>query len=159
MQRFRIVITLTQPLPGALARLSPGPVDEPGARQLSFDFRFAGPIEHRGNRAKTESVGRPAQVCLQNLADVHAPGNTERVQDDVDRRAILQKRHVFFRDHSGNDALVAVSPGHFVPLGQLAALCHRDAHHFIDARFKVAVFITSEDAHADHFAFLAMRKP
>ena len=42
-------------------------------------------------------VSDPAQVHLKNLPDVHSGGHTQRVEDDVDRGAVRQERHVLDR--------------------------------------------------------------
>src|SRR5262245_33806947 len=70
------------------------------------------------------SAGHPPEVGLQDLADVHSTGHTERVEDDVDRGAVLQERHVLDRQHLGDDALVAVTTGQLVAVGDLALLGH-----------------------------------
>ncbi len=61
---------------------------------------------------------------LQDLADVHPPRHAERVQHEVDRRAVLQERHVLDRHHAADHALVAVPARHLVARLQLAL--HRD---------------------------------
>ena len=71
---------------------------------------------------KPSDVRRPAEVRLQHLADVHAARHADRVQDDVDGRAVRQVRHVLDRQDAGDDALVAVAAGHLVAFGDLAPL-------------------------------------
>ena len=44
-----------------------------------------------------EDARAPAEVRLEDLPDVHAGRHAERVEDDVDRRAVLEVRHVLFR--------------------------------------------------------------
>ena len=66
----------------------------------------------------------PAEVGLENLADVHTRRNAERVEHDLHRRAVRQIRHVLFRQDARDDALVAVAAGHLVADRQLAL--HRD---------------------------------
>src|SRR5256885_11110721 len=44
---------------------------------------------------------------LQDLADVHAARNAERVQDQVHRAAVLEVRHVLGGEHARDHALVA----------------------------------------------------
>ena len=41
-----------------------------------------------------ETARGPAEVRLEDLPDVHARRHAERVQHDVDRRAVGQVRHV-----------------------------------------------------------------
>ncbi len=59
--------------------------------------------------------GRLAEVRLEDLADVHAVRNAERVEDDVDRESVLEERHVLVGDDLRDHALVPVTPGELVP--------------------------------------------
>jgi hypothetical protein len=72
-------------------------------------------------------------VGLEHLADVHAAGHAERVEHDVDRRAVLEERHVLLREDLGDDALVAVPAGQLVADGDLALLGDVDADQLVDA--------------------------
>ena len=81
-----------------------------------------------------EQVARPAEVHLEHLTDVHAARNAERVEHDVDRRAVRQVRHVFHRQDAADHALVAVAAGHLVADLQLALDGDVDLHHLDDAR-------------------------
>ena len=89
--------------------------------QQTGDLLLGGTVEYRGgqtgflrnineaNLAQTLSpialglgdipagVSDPAQVHLKNLPDVHSGGYTQRVEDDVDRGAVRQERHVLDR--------------------------------------------------------------
>ena len=76
----------------------------------------------------------PAEVRLEHLADVHAARHAERVEDDVDRAAVLEERHVLLGDDLRDDALVAVAAGELVALGDLALLRDVDADELVDAR-------------------------
>ena len=49
-------------------------------------------------------------------------------------RAVLQVRHVLFRQDAGDDALVAVAAGHLVADLELALDGDVDLHHLDDAR-------------------------
>ena len=51
-------------------------------------------------------------------------GTPERVQHQIDRRAVVEERHVLDRHDARHDALVAVAAGHLVAGLQLAL--HRD---------------------------------
>ena len=61
---------------------------------------------------------------LEDLADVHAARHAERVQHDVDRRAVGEEGHVLLRHDARDDALVAVASRHLVAGLDLAL--HRD---------------------------------
>src|SRR6185437_11975294 len=92
-------------------------------------------LGHRGLRfehpadLQSDALRRPAQVRLQHLTDVHARGHAQRIQHDVDGGTVLEVGHVLDRNDRGDDALVAVPAGHFVP--GLHATLHRevDLHH------------------------------
>jgi hypothetical protein len=78
--------------------------------------------------------GSPPEVRLEDLADVHAARHAERVEHDVDRRAVLEERHVLLRDDLRDDALVAVASRELVALGDLALLRDVDADELVHAR-------------------------
>src|SRR5437773_8735207 len=61
-----------------------------------------------------EAPRGPAQMSFENLANVHARRNTERIKHYVNRSPVIKIRHVFFGQNSRNDAFVAMSPCHFV---------------------------------------------
>ena len=71
---------------------------------------------------------------LEDLADVHPRRHAERIQHDVDRRAVRHVRHVLDRHDLRHDALVAVAAGHLV--ARLQAALHRDVDldHLLHAR-------------------------
>ncbi len=48
---------------------------------------------------------------LQNLADVHSGRDTNRVEDDINRRAIGQERHILFGGDEGDDTFIAMASG------------------------------------------------
>ena len=66
----------------------------------------------------------PAEMGLQNLADVHAARHAERIEHDVDRLTVGEERHVLRRHDLRHHALVAVAAGHLVAGLDLAL--HRD---------------------------------
>ena len=44
-----------------------------------------------------ENPPGPAEVCFEDLPDVHSRRHAERIQHDVDRHAVLHEWHVLFR--------------------------------------------------------------
>ena len=72
-------------------------------------------------RLEAERLRGPAEVGLEDLADVHAAGHAQRVEHDVDRRAVLEERHVLVGQDARDDALVAVAAGHLVADREVAA--------------------------------------
>src|SRR3569833_2848523 len=99
----------------------------------------------------------PPEVGLQDLADVHPARHAERVEDDVDRGAVLKERHVLDRQHLGDDALVAVPAGQLVAVGDLALLGHVDADQLVHARRELVALFAAEHADTDDLAGLTVR--
>src|SRR5918994_1832 len=64
-----------------------------------------GPV--RVARDLPASAGGPAEVELEDLPDVHPARDTERVEHDVDRGAVLEERHVLDGQDLGDDPLDA----------------------------------------------------
>ena len=102
-------------------------------------------------------MSHPTEVGLEDLADVHTAGNTQRVEDHVDGGAILEERHVLDRKDRRDDALVAVTAGELVAFLDLASLSDVDAHQLVDASRQVVALFLGEDADADDGAHLAVR--
>src|SRR5262249_40144951 len=92
---------------------------EPAANRFGANF-----LAQQAFQAVAQLLSRPAEVRFENLPDVHARRNTERIQNDLDRRAIRQVGHVFVRNDAGDNALVSVPAGHLVADGELTL--HRD---------------------------------
>src|SRR5467141_5300292 len=88
---------------------------EPAAQGLGLHFLAKQALE-----TVAKLLGSPAEVRLENLADVHTRRNAERIENDLDRSAVRHVRHVFLRHDAGDDALVAVAAGHLVADGELA---------------------------------------
>ena len=95
---------------------------------------------------------------LEQLPDVHSGRNAERVQDDVDGRAVGEERHVLDREDLGDDALVAVTAGELVALLDLALLRHVHADELVDARRQIVAVRRGENVRdRDDAAGLAVR--
>ncbi len=92
---------------------------------------------------------------LQNLADIHPAGNAERIEHDVDRRAIFQERHVFHRHDLRHHALVAVPAGHFVAGLDLALHRDEDLDHLHHAGRQLVAALQLLDL-VDEAAFKAL---
>ena len=104
-------------------------IDEPCARQGVLNGKVGRAIEHRGAGVEAQHLSRAAQVRLQHLSQVHPRRHAHRIQDDVQRGAVGQARHVLDRQDRGDHALVSVAPRHLVAFGDLSRLRHPDAHH------------------------------
>ncbi len=103
-------------------------LDEPLAQLVGRETLVDGPLKLPAELART-----PAEVRLEDLTDVHAARHAEWVQHDVDRRAVLEERHVLFGQDAADDALVTVPSGHLVADLQLALDGDVHLHHLDDA--------------------------
>src|SRR5688500_12293979 len=90
---------------------------------------FERAVEHGCDRLETQDGRGPAEVRFEDLPDVHARRHAQRVEQDVDRRAVLEERHVFLGNDAGDDALVPVASGHLVADAQRAIRGDVDLHH------------------------------
>ena len=136
-----------------------------GVIEQTRDFFFAGAIEYRcrdlgaghrflGHTGEALGPGRvtrnfpsllgsPSEVNLQHLTEVHTSGNTQRVQNDVDRGSILQERHVLDGQNLGDNTLVSVATSELVTLGDLALLGDVNHDALVDSRAKLVITIDS----------------
>ena len=130
---------------------------QPGAGQGVLHRLRVAAIEDGRQGAEAQDLRRPAQVGLQHLADVHAAGHADGVEDDVHRCAVGQVGHILHRQDAGDDALVPVAAGHLVALRHLAPLGDANAHHLVDARGQLVLVLAGEDLHVDNLAPLAVR--
>ncbi len=119
----------------------------------------AGVAVHRLHLVAREDAvrGAPAEVRLEDLADVHPARHAERVQENVDGAPVLEERHVLLGDDLRDDALVAVAPRELVALGDLALLRHVDADELVHAGAQVVAVVARERLHVDDDAALAVR--
>ena len=69
------------------------------------------------------------------------PGMPSGLRIDVDRRSVGEERHVLDREDLRDDALVAVTAGELVALGDLALLGDVDDHALVDARAELVVAV------------------
>ncbi len=139
-----IGVHAVKPFPGFLAGHAPGFINHPGARQFGFNFVLTRPVKNRRDGTETEAFCRPTQVRFKHLTNIHTPGNTQRIQDNVHRAAVFQERHILNRHNHRDHTLVSVAPRHLIASHYLAALGNRYAHHLINPRGKVRVFFTRE---------------
>src|SRR5680860_117436 len=102
-------------------------------------------------------LGDPAEVELEDLTDVHPSRDAQRVQDHVDRGAVLGERHVLDRQDLRDDALVAVTAGELVTHGDLALLGDIDPHQLVHTRRQLVAVLAVELADSDDSAGLTVR--
>ena len=109
-----------------------------------------------GVRVGPAPPGAVAEVGLEHLADVHPARHAERVEDDVDRGAVGEERHVLDRQDLGDHALVAVAAGELVADGDLALLGDVDPHQLVDAGRELVAVVAVEHLDVDDLAGLAV---
>src|SRR3954453_4424423 len=131
-------------------------VRQAGFGQLALDVVLGRAVEDGGGGLQALVVERPPEVGLQDLTDVHPARHAERVEDDVDGRAVRQERHVLGGQDLGDHALVAVTAGHLVADADLALLCDRHPDQAVDAGLEVVVVVAAELADVDDLAALAV---
>src|SRR5215831_11169894 len=102
-------------------------------------------------------LGHPAEVGLEDLAEVHPAGHAQRVEHDVHRGPIGEERHVLDRQDLGDDTLVAVAARQLVAVGDLALLRHVDADQLVDAGRELVAVLAGEHPDPDDLALFAVR--
>ena len=108
-------------------------VRQGGLLEVIAYFLFFDAVEHGGGKTQAQQPGRPPEVRLEHLTDIHARRHAQRVQDDVHRRSVGEIRHVFLGHNFGHDTLVAVAAGHLVAHRQFALGRDIDLHGLDDA--------------------------
>ena len=94
---------------------------------------------------------------LEHLTDVHTGRHAQRVEHDVERRAVRQVRHILTREDAGHDTLVAVAACHLVADGDLTLLRDVHAHDLVDTGGHLVAVFAGEALDVDHDAGLAVR--
>src|SRR5262249_25733894 len=83
---------------------------------------------------RSESGASPAEMGLQDLSHVHSAGNAQRIEHDVDRRAVFEERHVLGGHDLRHDTLIAMTAGHLVARLDLSLHGDEDFHPLHYAR-------------------------
>ena len=115
-----------------------------GLHEQLADLLFIRAVEDRGCDLPAERMRGIAEVDFQNLTDVHTGRNAQRVQHDIQRRAVRQERHILLRQDAGHDALVAVAACHLIADGDLSLLRDVDAHDLVDAGSQLVAVLAGE---------------
>ena len=94
---------------------------------------FLDAVENRCGNFEAERLGSNTEVGFEHLTDVHPRRHAERIEADVDGRAVVKEGHVFFGNDRGDNALVSVATGHLVTDRELALGGDEDLHFLDDA--------------------------
>ena len=71
---------------------------------------------------------------LQYLTDVHTRRYAQRVQDNLERCSVRQKRHVFLGKNTRNNALITVTTRHFIADRDFPLLCDITTYNLCNTR-------------------------
>src|SRR5882724_180439 len=115
-------------------------------RQEVLDVGLPCAVEDRRREVEPQGPSGPAQMRLQDLADVHAAGHAQRVQDDLDRSPVREVRHVLLGQDARDDALVAVPAGHLVADLELALHGDVDLDQLDDPGRQLVALLEEPDA-------------
>src|SRR3546814_20912959 len=83
---------------------------------------------------RTDTLVPYTTLFRSKLADCQTAGHARRVEDDIDRGAVREERHVLLRQYAADHALVAVAAGHLVARLHLALHRDEDLDHLENAR-------------------------
>ena len=118
-----------------------------GFLEQLLDLRFGRAVEDRRDKRHIHATGDFTQVRLENLTEVHAAWNAERVKDQIDGRAIGQVWHIFGGQDLSDHTFIAVTVSELVADLQLAALRDVHAHHLAHAGLQVHALVAALEAH------------
>src|SRR5579883_1275038 len=130
-----------------------------GPAQELLDILLGRSVEYRRGNLHPQHAGRPAQMCLHDLPDNHAVRHAQRIEDDINRCAIGQERHILYRQDARNDAFVTMTPRHLVAWANFALLSNAHAHELINAWRQFITCIAREYLDFDNLATLTVRDP
>ena len=120
-------------------------VDESALLEQRFDVLLVCAVENRRCDFPVKHMSDETEVNFENLSDIHTARNAQRVEHDLKRCAVCHKRHIFFGENSGHDALVAVTSRHLVADGDFSLLCDVYADEFIDAGCEFVFILSRKD--------------
>ena len=92
--------------------------------QQLLDLFLRRPVKHRTGDVQAKSFRSPSQMGLEDLPHVHARRDSQRIQDDLDRCAVWQVRHILLGENPGYHSFISMPTGHLIPDGHLPL--HRD---------------------------------
>src|SRR5690625_1492832 len=124
-----------------------GDVGAGGVVEQFLHFLLERAVEHGRLERDAVLVSGKAQVGFQDLAEVHPRGHTERIEYEVDGRAVLEVRHVFGREDLRDHALVSVPVRELVPFDEAPLLGDVHADHLLDARLEFDAGVSPAEAY------------
>ena len=115
---------------------------EPRLLQAVQNIFLACAVERRRHHLDAKLFGRASQMHFQHLTDIHTRRNAQRIQNDVQRRAVRKERHILRRKNSGNDAFVSVPASHFIADRDFSFLGDIHTDHFVDAGRQIVLIVS-----------------
>ena len=94
---------------------------------------------------------------LKHLVYIHSAGNAEGIENDIERSAVLHKRHILLRENAGNNALVAVTSRHLVAYAYLSLLSDIAADNLVYSGGQLVAVCTGVNLNINHDAVFAVR--
>ena len=94
---------------------------------------------------------------FQHLSDVHSGRYAQRIQNDIQRTAVRQERHIFNRKYTGNNTLVTVTTSHFVTNRNLTFLSNINTNRLIYTRRKLVTVLSCKYFSINNDTVLTMR--
>ena len=129
-----------------------------GALKFSTDRLLARRIKARRYRAITKLLGGPSQMRFQYLPEVHPGNNAQRIQDDINRRSVLEIRHILHGADLRDNALVPVPAGKLVSRLNFSDLRDLNLDPLDNARFELIPLVTRKYFYSHNPPLLSVRE-
>src|SRR5690606_35450864 len=84
--------------------------------------------------------------------------HAQRIKDDFNRATIFEIGHVLDRDNLGDHTLIPVTTCHLVADRQFTLLRYADAHHLLDTRREITMFLAGEHFDINDLTGVTMRQ-
>ncbi len=105
------------------------------------DVFLVSSVKNGGSDRDAQCFGRPPEVGLQNLSDIHPGRDSKGIEHDLHLSPVREKGHILFGHDAGDDPLVAVAAGHLIPFRYFPFLGDVDPYQLVHpGREFVALF-------------------
>ncbi len=130
---------------------------EPRLLELLFDLLLRRRLEDVACVPFIQGTGCPPQFGLHNLPDIHPRRNAQRVEADIERRAVFEIGHVLDGKHAGDNTFVAVAACHLIAFFKLALDGDKHFDGFFDAGREIVIVGAGHALDIDDRTLDAMR--
>ena len=114
---------------------------KPGPCQGILNGHIGSAVKDRRLHPEAQQLGRPAQVGLQDLAQVHPGGHADGIKNNIHWRAVGQEGHILRGGDNGYNPLVTVAAGQLIADGYLPPLGHPYLHPLVDPGRQVIALV------------------